>query len=864
MADKLLLIDGHSILNRAFYGLPDMTNSEGVHTNAVLGFLKIMLNVIEEESADYCVVAFDVKAPTFRHKVYSEYKGTRKPAPEEFRQQVPLIKEVLNACGITIVELPGFEADDIIGTLGKRYEREGFKVTVLSGDRDLLQLADDNIMIRMPKTSKGVTQIYNYYGKDVMEQYGVTPEEFIDLKALMGDSSDNIKGAPGIGEKTALSLIQRFHSIDEIYKRIDEVTPPKAKKSMEENVEDIKLSRFLVTINTDAPVEIDIANCKITNIFTSEAYDIFVRLGFKSMLSYFDGNIENNKKADIINSTVWVTDFNEVMQVFEKAFAAKLVGVSMCYEQEELKGVSLCLGKDENYYIPVMLFCTQELLMDNVSRLCLKTQTSFCDIKEQLYFIPEYDSSKMFDCAVAAYLINPLKDKYNSDDYALQYLGEELVSNIKDVVSESINLAYVAYMCKDKMTDILKSEGMYTLYTDMEYPLIYVLYEMQLEGIRVDKQALKEYGDNLVEQIKVIEQDIYNLCQMTFNINSPKQLGEVLFEKLGIEGGKKTKTGYSTSADILEKLSDKHEVIPKILEYRQLTKLNSTYAQGLAAYIKDDGRIHGKLNQTITATGRISSTEPNLQNIPVRMELGRLIRKVFIPKDGCVFVDADYSQIELRIMAHMSKDENLINAYNEAKDVHSITASQVFGIPLEQVTSTQRRNAKAVNFGIIYGISSFGLSQDLSISRKEANEYIEGYFKSYPGVKRYLDEVVAFAKENGYSLTLYNRKRPIPELKSSNFMQRSFGERVAMNSPIQGTAADIMKIAMINVHKRLKKEGLRSKLILQIHDELLVEAYEDEVCSVKDIIEEEMINAAKLSVKLEVEANTGKDWFEVK
>lgn len=860
---KILLIDGHSILNRAFYGLPDLTNSEGLHTNAVLGFVKIMLKVLEEEKAEYVTVAFDVKAPTFRHKMYEAYKGTRKPAPEEFRQQVPLVKEVLTAMGVKIVELPGYEADDILGTLAKKYEKEGFKVAILSGDRDLLQLATENIMIRMPKTRKGVTEVENYNAKDVVDAYGVTPEEFIDLKALMGDTSDNIKGAPGIGEKTAMALISKYHSIDNIYANIEEVKPPKAKTSMLENVEDIKLSRLLVTINTQAPLEHNIEDAIVGNMFTNEAYDMFVRLNFKSLLSKFDGESVKEVTVDVANKAQWVTDFNEMCELFEKALKASCVGVHCVVDNNCLGGVALAFN-EEIYYVPVMMFCTEEVLMDNLSNLCKKTKVSFCDLKEQLYFIPEYNKDNMFDCAIAAYLINPLKEKYSYDDYGLMFLNENLVKVDKDPVAQGISYAYVALKSKSVLENKLKEENMYELYIDMEYPLLFVLFSMQKEGIRVDKQALKEYGDNLKRQIVVLEQEIYELCGGEFNINSPKQLGEILFEKLELTGGKKTKTGYSTSADVLENIKEQHSVIPKILEYRQLTKLNSTYAEGLANYIGSDERIHTKFHQTITATGRISSTEPNLQNIPVRMELGRLIRKVFIPREGCVFVDADYSQIELRIMAHMSNDESLISAYNEAKDIHSITASQVFDVPLEEVTPLLRRNAKAVNFGIIYGISSFGLSQDLSISRKEATEYINSYFKTYPGVKAYLDKVVEDAKRDGYSLTLYNRKRPVPELKSSNFMTRSFGERVAMNSPIQGTAADIMKIAMINVYNRLKKEGLKSKIILQIHDELMIEAYEDEKDIVMEILKDEMTKAASLKVKLEVDANVGTDWFEVK
>lgn len=862
--EKLLLIDGNSILNRAFYGVPDLTNSEGIHTNAVYGFLNIMLKVIDEEQATDLVVAFDLKAPTFRHNVYAEYKGTRKPMPEELRQQLPVIKEVLQAMNITIVEMEGYEADDILGTLGKAYEKKGYKVAILSGDRDLLQLASDNIMIRIPKTKGGMTEVENYNTADVVAKYGVTPEEFIEVKALMGDASDNIKGAPGIGEKTAVAIISAYHTIENAYRHIDEVTPKRAQNSLRESKDILELSKFLVTINTKVPVSMDSVDSKIGELYTSKAFDIFARLGFKSLLKRFDKEAASDAAFDVNKSAKRVEDFDEVCAVLAKAAKASLTGIHCVSLNGELGGVALCFGQEDIYYIPVMLFVTEDFLCDELSKLCKTANTVFCGLKEQLYFIPEYDKSKMFDVSLAAYLINPLKEKYTPEDYLGQFLQETIVPYAKNAEADSVAYAYAAYKAKDILADKLKSEEMYSLYENIEYPLTFVLYDMQREGIRVDRQALAEYGSRLKVKIDELEGSIYGIAGESFNINSPKQLGEILFDKLHLQNGKKTKTGYSTSAEVLEKLTDAHPIVPAVLEYRQLTKLYSTYAEGLSVYICDDERIHGKFNQTITATGRISSTEPNLQNIPVRMELGRLIRKVFIPKEGCVFVDADYSQVELRIMAHMSGDETLISAYNDAKDIHAITASQVFDTPLEKVTGEQRRNAKAVNFGIIYGISSFGLSQDLSISRKEANEYINRYFETYPKVKEYLDKAVEEAKQNGYSVTLYGRRRPIPELKSGNFMTRSFGERVAMNSPIQGTAADIMKIAMINVHNRLKNEGLKSKMILQIHDELLIEAAKDEADRVKLILEEEMKNAADLKVRLEVDAHTGNDWFEVK
>lgn len=881
---KLLLIDGHSILNRAFYGIPDLTNSEGIHTNAMYGFLNIMFRFIDEEKPDYVTVAFDLSAPTFRHKTYAEYKGTRKPMLPELKQQVPLMKELLKAMNIRIVEKEGFEADDLLGTIAKNSQKEGIDVSIVSGDRDLLQLADDKIKIRIPKTKKGSTEVEDYYPEDVKTLYGVTPQEFIEMKALMGDTSDNIPGAPGIGPKTASALIVQYHDINNIFEHMDELKPPKAKKSISENVEQIKLSRFLSEIKIDVDVDYNVNEALIDNMFNEESYKLFKRYDFKNMLKRCDGNMQS--EPECYEHFKSVTELSEVENVFESARKCvadnKKVGISIMAEKE-IYAVSLTFDDEDIYYIPVYGFVLADYLIEKMTELINTSKNRSIVIDNLKDYLPIFDKTgvdehSFMDIAVAAYLIHPNNDRYDYEALSKEYMSMLVMSRQELLGKQSIKEAYdkdddsllklvcltsyVNYKCSDIITDILKKEEMYELYETIEMPLIFVLYDMQKFGIRVDKEALSDYSKVLVEKINVLEKEIYEEAGEEFNINSPKQLGVILFEKLGMPNGKKTKSGYSTAADILDKLAPDYPIVKKILEYRQLTKLNSTYAVGLVPYISGDGRIHGTFNQTITATGRISSTDPNLQNIPIRMEMGKAIRKVFIPKDGCVFIDADYSQIELRILAHMSGDEKLIEAYNSSADIHRATAAEVFNTPIDEVTPLQRSNAKAVNFGIIYGMSSFGLSQDLSITPKEAKAYIEKYFASYPDIKSFIDGLVASAKEKGYSLTMFNRRREIPELSSSNFMQRSFGERVAMNAPIQGTAADIIKLAMIRVSRALKEKGLKSRLILQIHDELLVETAVDEIDIVKDILTKGMKEAASLKVPLEIDIKQGDNWLE--
>ena len=879
---KLVLIDGHSILNRAFYGVPDLTNAAGLHTNAIYGFLNILFKILDEESPDYLTVAFDVKAPTFRHEMFKEYKGTRKPMPEELREQVPVMKEVLQAMGIRIIEQAGYEADDLLGTIAKRAEAEGIDVSLVSGDRDLLQIATDRIRIRIPKTKGGRTEIENYYAADVEAKYQVNPVQFIDLKALMGDTADNIPGVPKVGEKTATDLMVQFGSLDGIYEHIDEVTKKSVKESLIQNKDLAYLSRELATIKLDSPLTYTLEEARVGNFFNEASYILFKKLEFKNLLNKFEKGVSNE---EISASFHLVENLAEVEALFTRVLSDKdrQVGLKVVKEagrHGELLGVALHLQEEGSFLVLKQGFLTEDYLKEKIALLGAQCRIATADIKSEYAYLQAQDTDRFFDVILAAYLLNPLKNDYTVEDIANEYLNLMLPEkgqafgrlSFKDALNEKPEdflkyCCFEAYVCAQAAVCLqqkLEETQMDRLMREIEMPLTLVLFSMEEEGIRVNPEALKDYGEALSGKITELEQEIYSEAGCEFNINSPKQLGEILFEKMGLPGGKKTKTGYSTAADVLEKLSGEYPVVKHILEYRGLTKLKSTYADGLAAYIEDENRIHSTFNQTITATGRISSTEPNLQNIPIRMELGRQIRKVFIPKDGYCFMDADYSQIELRVLASMSGDERLIEAYRSHADIHRTTASQVFHIPFEEVTDLQRRNAKAVNFGIVYGISSFGLSEDLSISRKEAAAYIEQYFETYPQVKQFIDSLVKEAKKNGYAVTLYGRRRPVPELFSSNFMQRSFGERVAMNSPIQGTAADIIKIAMIRVFERLKKEGLKSKLILQVHDELLIETALEEEEQVRMILEEEMVHVSSLAVELEIDLHVGINWYEAK
>lgn len=904
MSEKIVLIDGHSILNRAFYGVPLLTNASGLHTNAVYGFLNIMFKILDEEKPQYLAVAFDVKEKTFRHVMYEQYKGTRKPMPSELHEQVPVIRELLQAMGILIMEKPGYEADDILGTMAKRAMREGMEVSLISGDRDLLQISDKKIKIRIPKTKGGGrTEVENYYPEDVVEKYGVTPSEFVDLKALMGDASDNIPGVPKIGEKTATELISKYKSVAGVYEHLDEITKKSVKQSLEENKELAELSLKLATIETDAPIPFSLQDAAFDNLFTKEAYAICQRLELKSILTRFDaGVVKNEREIELIV----LRSKTEQREVIKKACKQKSVSLALLpYLKKESEPVQLSLFTE-----PVLetnagfmicfeenkVFCFEEgtdsidldaalfELYSNVNKLILfesKKYYPYLLRKKNIFGKSSADITKgIFDVSIASFLLNPLKSDYEICDVASEYLSlhlpvfkQEFPKFTRETAFENMKDAYYVFLSKEvnallcsapKLEERLNQCDMIQLYREIEQPLSYVLYEMEEAGILVKPDELKEYSQVLSEKIDELENKVIQAAGEEFNLNSPKQLGEILFEKMKLPGAKKTKSGYSTAADVLEALAPEYPIVSDLLEYRGLAKLKSTYADGLGAQIGEDGRIHTTFHQTITATGRISSTEPNLQNIPVRMEMGRKIRKVFVPKPGCVFMDADYSQIELRILAHMSADEQLIEAYREEEDIHRMTASKVFHVPFEEVTPLQRRNAKAVNFGIVYGISSFGLSQDLSISKKEAAEYIKEYFNTYPGIKEFLDKSVSDAKEKGYSVTMFGRRRPIPELSSSNFMQRGFGERVAMNAPIQGTAADIMKIAMLHVRDRLVENELSSRILLQVHDELLLEVANEEKELVAVILREEMEHAAELAVKLDVDLHTGNNWYEAK
>ncbi|WP_458398862.1 DNA polymerase I [Anaerotignum sp.] len=886
MAEKIMLIDGNSIVNRAFYGVPLLTNKEGKYTNGVYGFLNILFKLLDEEHPDYLAVAFDLHAPTFRHKTFDGYKGTRKGMPEELREQMPLLKEVLQTMHIPIFEQEGYEADDILGTLSALAEKNDVLPVVVSGDRDLLQIAGEKLKVRIPKTKGGRTETEDYYAADVLEKYGVTPTEFIDMKALMGDASDNIPGVPGIGEKTAAKIIQQYHDIETAIAHAAEIKPKKASENLAEFQEQARLSKFLATIIRDMPLEWNAESLKIRNMFNEEAYELVKRLEFKSMFSRFEGAVVTAEKKEE-KAYQLVTDREGAEKIMASLKKGE-VGYAFVYDNEECQGLAL-------YQEPlggVWVEASMQLLMDDILRIFREffVNTAYQkighDVKQDLKLLRGYGYEGFeveFDTAIAAYILNATGSSYEYDDIANTFLNETYPSaeevlgkgrGKKALVSlpDQERAAFAArqaeifFRARKVMDEKLKENEQVSLFYDMEMPLIYVLADMEKYGIKVDKEALLAYQNLLDESLSGMTEEIYALAGEEFNINSPKQLGVILFEKMGMKGGKKTKTGYSTAADVLEKLRFEHPIVDKILNYRTLAKLKSTYADGLLAVMDmNTEKIYSTFNQTITATGRISSTEPNLQNIPVRLELGRELRKVFIPEsDDYCFLDADYSQIELRVLAHIAGDESLIDAFQNNQDIHRMTASQVFHVPFEEVTPLQRSNAKAVNFGIIYGKGSFTLGQDLGISRKEAEDYINAYFARYPKIKGFMDDTIKNGAKNGYVSTLWNRRRAMPELQSSNFIQRAAGERAAMNMPIQGSAADIIKLAMIKVHKALKDGGFKSRLILQVHDELLIETYKDEKEAVAKILKENMEQAAELLVPLDVDVHEGASWFEAK
>ena len=885
MAEKIMLIDGNSIVNRAFYGVPLLTNGEGRYTNGVYGFLNILFKLLDEEQPDYLAVAFDLHAPTFRHRTFDGYKGTRKGMPEELREQMPLLKEVLQAMHIPIFEQEGFEADDILGTLSALAEKNGIVPVVVSGDRDLLQLAGETLKVRIPKTKGGRTETEDYYAADVQAKYGVTPAEFIDMKALMGDASDNIPGVPGIGEKTAAKIITQYHDIETAIAHAAEIKPKKASENLAAYQEQARLSKFLATIVRDMPLEWDKEILKIGDMFNQTAYELVKRLEFKSMFSRFEGSASAPKQAE--QTYRFVADREGAKEVLA-ALKKGEVGYAFVYENEEGQGLALYQEQLGGVWMEAyMAFLMQELLeiFQPFFADCAYRKIGH-DVKKDIRFLRSYGYDGFtaeFDTAIGAYILNATGSSYEYDDIAAAFLNETYPSQEEvfgkgrtkktfAVLPEAERTAYGArqaeifFRARKVMEERLAENEQKSLFYDMEMPLIYVLADMEKYGIKVDKAALLAYQKRLGESLDGMEEEIYALAGEKFNINSPKQLGVILFEKLGLKGGKKTKTGYSTAADVLEKLRTAHPIVERILHYRQLAKLKSTYADGLLAVMDaETEKIYSTFNQTITATGRISSTEPNLQNIPVRLELGRELRKIFIPESAeFCFLDADYSQIELRVLAHISGDESLIAAFKSNQDIHRMTASQVFHVPFDEVTPLQRSNAKAVNFGIIYGKGAFSLGQDLGISRKEAEEYINAYFARYPKIKTFMEDTIKNGTKNGYVSTLWNRRRNMPELQSSNFMQRAAGERAAMNMPIQGTAADIIKLAMIKVHRALQEGGYRSRLILQVHDELLIEAYKEEKEAVAKILKENMEHAADLLVPLDVDVHEGASWFEAK
>ena len=864
---KLLILDSNSILNRAFYGVRYLSAKDGTPTNAIYGFLNILLKLIKEQEPDYICAAFDVKAPTFRHKQYEGYKAQRKPMPEGLAAQMPLAKDVLRAMGVTILEKEGYEADDIIGTVARLCEESEISCFIATGDKDDLQLASDKTKVILTVTKSGYNETIIYDDKAVKEKYHVTPTEFIDVKALMGDPSDNIPGVKGVGEKTAMSLIEKHHSIEYIYENIDDIgLKGTMLQKMKDGREMAFMSKELATINRNTPIEFNAEKCVFDGFENNgELYEILKRLELNSIIKKLDlSGVDNVKENEDI-----FKDFS--YQVGDKnMISGDKVTVVLDFDGDNIS--SAAVGAGNNAVVLNEQDDIKELLEDDsIAKVMF-------DVKEAIVKLNCRIDIKNIadDTAIAAYLVDPAKNEYTIEKLASEYFGTviekpevkqlSLLDDVETDRSEYLAKCAVALgVLNERIGDKIKENGQEKLYQEVELPLVTVLAHLEINGFLVDDHQLKEFADKLGEKIDALTNEIYMLAGEEFNINSPKQLGVILFEKLELKPVKKTKTGYATNADVLEKLRDKHPIVNFIMEYRQLAKLKSTYCDGLRAVVNPNThRIHSVFTQTVTVTGRLSSTEPNLQNIPTRTELGREIRKMFVAKEGYVLVDADYSQIELRVLAHIANDETMINAFRNNEDIHAVTASQVLGIPLEDVTKEQRSSAKAVTFGIVYGIGEFSLAQDLHISVKEAKAYIESYLEKYHGVRNYMESIKEQAKKDGYVKTMLNRIRYIPELKSPNYNIRQFGERVALNTPIQGTAADIIKLAMVRVDNRLINEGLKSKLILQVHDELIVEAHKDEVDKVKQILSEEMQSAMELNVPLKVDMSTGHSWYDAK
>lgn len=876
---KLLIIDGNSIINRAFYGIKLLTNKHGLYTNAIYGFLNIMFKHLDELMPDCVAVAFDLKKPTFRHKMYPQYKAQRKGMPAELAQQMPVMKEILDAMNITILEKEGYEADDIIGTVSRMCREQDVECYILTGDKDDLQLAADTTKILLTVTRGGTTSTTEFDSDDVEDTYGVTPEQFVDVKALMGDSSDNVPGVKGIGEKTAFEYIKKFKSVENLYDNLDDsIIKPAARKKLEEGREMAALSKTLCTIDRNVPLDFEPDDAAVKEYDSERLTKLFVNLEFSSFLKKLG---TKDSKQDIV--------FPEFEIVEDLPRADKLLsesGDTLAYKLFENDGelfAAAFLSGSEAYFVSSDSESLAGLLKPYFENESVMKVSS--DIKADIVLMNKYGvdfSDSYFDLSVAAYIINPLKSSYDISSVAMDFLSLALddektffgsgkqtktVAELSDEeLSRYITRQLGVYMqLKEYEENKIKEDGQQMLLYDVELPLVRVLATMEIEGVLVDRESLFEFNESLKISIDVLEQEIYSLAGESFNINSPKQLGVILFEKLGLKAVKKTKTGYSTNAEVLEKLLGEHEIIEKILNFRQLSKLKSTYGDGLLAVIDEKtGRVYSKFNQTVTVTGRISSTEPNLQNIPVRTELGRELRKMFVAKEGCVLVDADYSQIELRVLAHISGDGHLIEAFKNNEDIHTATASSVFGIPQSEVTDLMRSRAKTVNFGIVYGMGDFSLAKDLGISVKEAREYIDNYFAKYSKVREYMNHIIESTKETGYVSTMFGRRRVIPEINSSNFMVRSSGERMARNTPIQGSAADIIKMAMVSVYKEIRNRNLKSRLILQVHDELIIETALDEEQEVRQLLEECMVNAARMSVPLVAETKSGKSWYDAK
>ena len=877
---KLLVLDSNSILNRAFYGIRYLSNAEGTPTNAVYGFLNILIKMINDEKPDYICAAFDVHAPTFRHKMYDGYKAQRKPAPEGLIAQLPIAKEALIAMGIPVLEKAGYEADDIIGTVSKICEENNLECYIATGDKDDLQLASDKTKVILTVTKSGYNETTVYDDAAVKERYNVTPTEFIDVKALMGDPSDNIPGVAGVGEKTAMSLIEKYHSIEYIYENIDDIGLKGAMyKKISEGRESAFMSKELATIIRDVPMEDFSVDKCVYKGFSENAdeslYPLLKKLELNSIIKKMDLTPTAGEKieaVDIYEGTT-ITAVTNTAELEKILSAAEEISFLPEYDNGGIISAAFAIGKNAYYTADI----SQADLNSTFKTILTEGRAVVCDIKD---FIVKFSAiaqinSVAFDTAIAAYLINPSKPRYSLEDIAADFLGVELEKNeekqmsLLDEESDNGEVAAKRVLALLPLRDILakklEENGQTKLYYEIELPLVCVLAHMQINGFLVDEKALEEFSQMLSSHIDALTKEIYFLAGEEFNINSPKQLGVILFEKMGLKPAKKTKSGYSTNADALDKVRDKSPIINMILEYRSYSKLKSTYCDGLRAVINPETkRIHSIFTQTVTVTGRISSTEPNLQNIPTRTELGREIRKMFVAKDDYVLVDADYSQIELRVLSDIADDKTMQNAFINGEDIHTVTASQVLGIPASEVTSAQRRDAKAVNFGIVYGIGEFSLANDLGISFSEAKAYMEGYLSKYHGVREYMDRIREQAKKDGYVKTVMNRVRYIPELKSADPNLRKFGERVALNTPIQGTAADIIKLAMVRVDQRLIREGLKSRLILQVHDELIVEAHRDEVETVKKILAEEMQGAMTLKVPLTVDMSEGRSWYDAK